>query len=308
MPYAILRTQKLSTNTAVRGSLKHAFRAQNTPNADPSRAEENTFSGAASVEEAMGKYEGKLPQKVRENGVRCIEYLMTGSPEHLAKMSRDDQDAYFSDCLKWLEKKHGAENVICSGIHRDETTPHMYAYVVPLDERGKLNCRKFLGGRDALSQMQTDFARDVAEKYGLERGEERSKASHTKVKEYYGRIQKGGRLPNPPASDFEAKTLKKTLFSKTIEHPEDVKKRVMGPIMDEVLNMHAVFDKIKAELKDAQNARKKAEESLRHLKPLEGFRRLSSASQGVIKARLDKLLADEKEAAARRPNDRDYGR
>ena len=45
--------------------------------------------------------------------------------------ARSSQDAYFRDALDWLKNKHGAENVVYAGIHRDETTPHMYAYVVP---------------------------------------------------------------------------------------------------------------------------------------------------------------------------------
>ena len=53
----------------------------------------------------------------------------------------------FNDALKWLRERHGGSNVVYAGIHRDETTPHMYAYVVPLDEAtGRLNCRKWLGG------------------------------------------------------------------------------------------------------------------------------------------------------------------
>ena len=63
-----------------------------------------------------------------------------------------------------------AENLIYAGIHRDETTPHLYAYVVPIDPQGKLNCRHFLGGAKALSQMQTDFAEQVGQRHGLQRG------------------------------------------------------------------------------------------------------------------------------------------
>ena len=46
-----------------------------------------------------------------------------------------------------LEDRHGKENVIATTIHRDESTPHLVAYVVPLVD-GKLNAKKFLGGRE----------------------------------------------------------------------------------------------------------------------------------------------------------------
>ena len=62
MAFAILRTQKLKAAVAVRRSLKHAFRAQNTPNADPARLKENSHLGANSVEEAMKAFQKGEPQ------------------------------------------------------------------------------------------------------------------------------------------------------------------------------------------------------------------------------------------------------
>jgi len=167
--------------------MTHAFREQDTPNADPARTPDNTHIGAQNVGEALAKFNARMPDKVRSNAVLAIEYLIGASPEDLHGKSRAEQDAYFGDALKWLHAKHGAENVVYAGIHRDETTPHMYAYVVPIDDRGKLNCRAFLGGSKALNQMQSDFAQDVGQAHGLQRGIEGSKAKHTTIKQYYTR-------------------------------------------------------------------------------------------------------------------------
>ncbi len=188
MGYAIIRTAKLKSGQAVRRSLMHAYREQETPNADPSRTPNNTHDGAGDVREALARFNARLPEKVRSNAVLAIEYLVAGSPEDMHGKTREQQDAYFSDALKWLEAKHGAENVVCAGIHRDETTPHMYAYVVPIDARGKLNCRAFLGGAKTLSELQTDFAQQVGRRHGLERGVPRSKARHVSIREYYTRV------------------------------------------------------------------------------------------------------------------------
>lgn len=187
MGYAILRTQKLKSGHAVRRSLTHAFREQDTPNADPMRACENTHIGAKSAKEALARFNARLPEKVRKNAVLAVEYLVTASPEDMHGKTRQEQDAYFRDALRWLQAKHGTENIVYAGVHRDETTPHMYAYVVPIDERGKLNCRAFLGGARALTEMQTDFAKSVGQFHGLQRGIEGSKAKHTTVKQYYAR-------------------------------------------------------------------------------------------------------------------------
>lgn len=189
MKYAILRTQKLKSGQAVRRSLTHSFREQDTPNADASRTPENSHMGAINTREALGRFNELIPEKVRKNAVLAVEYLITASPEAMQDKSREQQDGYFADALDWLKAKHGAENVFYAGIHRDEMTPHMYAYVVPKDAAGKLNCRAFLGGAKALSEMQTDFAEKVGRPHGLERGQERSRARHTSIREYYGRVR-----------------------------------------------------------------------------------------------------------------------
>jgi len=214
MKYAILRTDKLKSAAAVRRSMKHAFREQETPNADESRSPNNTHIGAKNVSEGMEKLQARLPEKVRANGVLCIEYLMTASPEAMNGKSKTEQDAFFRDSLQWLKDKHGAENVLYAGIHRDEKTPHMYAYVVPIDPNGKLNCRHFLGGAKALNQMQSDFAEKVGKVHGLERGIEGSKAKHQRVKQFYAEIQKEPALPKISPESLKPAKFKEGFWGK----------------------------------------------------------------------------------------------
>ena len=189
MKYAILRTQKLKATGAVWRSLKHAFREQPTPNADPAKAAQNAHVGATSAAEAMQRVRDRLPEKRRKDAVLAIEYLITASPEAMQAKDGRAQTAYFDDALKWLRERHGAANVVYAGIHRDESTPHMYAYVVPLDEAtGRLNARRWLGGSKALSEMQTDFAATVGARHGLERGIKGSRAKHERVRRHYGLV------------------------------------------------------------------------------------------------------------------------
>ena len=227
MGYAILRTQKLKSKQEVRRSLKHSFRAQETPNADPARTPENTHIGAKDTLDALQKIDARLPEKIRKNGVLVIEYLITASPEDMQGKTRAQQDAYFSDAHQWLQDRHGAENVVYAGIHRDETTPHMYAYVVPIDSKGKLNCRAFLGGSKALSEMQSDFADRVGKKHRLERGIEGSKARHTKVRAFYGAIE---HTPHKhahfSAAQVAPKLLSKNFLVTTYENADDQAERL----------------------------------------------------------------------------------
>lgn len=226
MNFVILRTQKLKAGCAVRRSLLHAFRVQDTPNADPSRTPDNTHIGASSVDEALAKFNARLPSKLRSNAVLGIEYLITASPDAMNNKNRAHQDMYFDDALSWLREKHGAENVVYAGIHRDEKTPHMYAYVVPIDKNGKLNCRAFLGGSKALSSMQTEFAEKVGRHHDLARGVTGTKARHQEVKKFYAHLKQPIEHMAVTPEMVSPRVVKKGFFQSEYETPETVAERL----------------------------------------------------------------------------------
>ena len=193
MPYAILRAAKLKTNGAIGASLEHNYRERYTHNADPKRTPNNDHD-LSCKDDAYDAIQNRLPEKVRKDGVRCIEYMITASPEFFNQNTRQTQDEYFRSAKEWLVERHGEKNVIATSIHRDETSPHLIAYVVPYAWNEKkrketLNCKHFLGGRKTLSEMQTNFHKHVSH-FGLERGMERSVAQHQTIKEFYSKIEK----------------------------------------------------------------------------------------------------------------------
>lgn len=191
MSFAIFRAQKLKSAVAVRSSLKHSYREQETLNADPAEVENNVvLVGANNSAEAMRDFRKKLPEKIRKNAVQCVEILITASSEAMLNKTREEQIAYFQDSLDWIgERFGGKQNIINAGVHFDEKTPHMYVYVVPLDEREKLNCRKFMGGsKHVMTELQDDFAEKVGSKHNLIRGVKGSKAKHQTVKAYYAKL------------------------------------------------------------------------------------------------------------------------
>ena len=233
--------------------MKHNFREQDTPNADQSRTPNNTHSGASSVAEGLQKFDKLIPEKHRSDAVLCIEYLITGSPEVLQAKTRLQQDRYFSEALSWVTDRHGAENVVCASVHRDETTPHLVVYVVPLDtDSGRLNCKKWLGGAKALNQMQTDFAKNVGLQHGLERGVEGSKAKHTSIKEYYARVTEPTPVLKQPAP----------LKSPFLESKDDYANRIFNAAAE------AVNPKLTAQaakIKEAEQYKKNTEITLKSL-------------------------------------------
>ncbi len=205
--YAILRVAKLKSKGNIGASLSHTFRERDTPNADLARLDQNSvLKGRDNAQGVMADWDARAPEKIRKNGVQALEYFVGGSPEKLKVMSREEQDAYFGRALDWLEKRHGAENVLSAVVHRDETTPHLTALVIPLDQRGKMNASEFTGGRDKLREMQTSFAQDVGQEFGLQRGLEGSKATHQTIREYYTRahtpIEPGFSLPERQRGSF----------------------------------------------------------------------------------------------------------
>ena len=187
MSFAIYRTAKLKSFGEIGGSLSHTYRTRPTPNADENKLHLNKHM-FETYNQCFFALKNAIPEKRRSNAVLCIEHLITASPDWEGWGTKKEEE-FFKKSLEFLNKKYGKENVIACSIHRDETTPHLIVYVVPIDEKGGLNAKKWLGGRSKLSQTQTEFANHVKE-LGLERGLENSKARHKTIKEFYAEIEK----------------------------------------------------------------------------------------------------------------------
>jgi len=184
MHFAIMRCAKLSSFGSVAASLQHCFRERETLNADAARSFKNQHAAASRSDEALGSLRSLLPEKRRKDAVLCIEYMMSASPEWFQTSSEAKQAEFFKEARQWLEKKYGADRVIVSTVHNDETTPHLTAYVVPLTKDGRLSAKDFIGNKSKMSADQSSFAKSVG-KLGLKRGIEGSEAAHTTIKEFY---------------------------------------------------------------------------------------------------------------------------
>lgn len=204
MPYAILRAKKLKTSAAIARSMRHTYREVPVPNADPKATPRNQLAGPSSAAEGLARARERWPEKRRKDAVLAIEYLVTASPEAFKQYGGTlDESKYFNDALKWLKRRHGADNVIAAAVHRDESSPHMVVYVVP-EKDGRLNCRHFLGGSACLSQMQDDFYQACGAPQGLDRGLKGSKAKHTTIKQFYTAARKAGEIPEVSKADLAA--------------------------------------------------------------------------------------------------------
>ncbi len=252
MGFQILRVKKLKSQMSVMRSLTHSYREQETLNADPRKRHDNgILVGSEDANSALHDFKQLLPKKLRKGGVLCIEYLVTASPESMHAMTREQQDEYFSDATKWLKERHGRENLFHVGVHRDEKTPHMFAYVMPFDSKGRMNASYFLGGGKKLSDMQTDFHEKVSQNYGLDRGIKGSKAKHQRIQRYYAQLNQPDPLIRITAAEVTRE--KKGIF--TQESYEAVAERVSRHLQRK---LKPVFSKAKTAQGDKERAKQMA--------------------------------------------------
>ena len=203
MAFAIVRTEKLKTAGNIGGLNSHLTRTMDVPNADPELTPWNSRPiGSANLLADVNQRLTDLNITPRKNAVWAIEHLMTASPEAFNYQKVIDENGkvglrgdvptwkeFEKDCKEWLIERYGKENVVNFTVHKDENTPHIHAVVVPIDKKGKLNCREYLGGREKMRDLQTSFAQKV-QHLGLERGIEGSKAKHQSVKAFYAHISR----------------------------------------------------------------------------------------------------------------------
>jgi len=316
--YAIMRCKKLNSMGTVAAALQHCYRERETPNADSERTPDNEHLAAKSTDEAMGQLRERLPEKRRKDAVLAVEYVMTASPEWWKYASQEEQAAFFDQAHKWLADKYGADNIITATIHRDETSPHLSAFVVPLTKDGRLSAKEFIGNRSKMSADQTSFA-EAVENLGLKRGIERSRAQHQTIKSYYAAIQQEPAHVTITPTALEPRPLKpqgiaeKLGLIKRVESPDDIAAR----LTDEVRRVYSPAVKAAAGARQERQTAKQAQETARHLRErlqpvLEALAPLNRDMQAkaiaVIKAAAQKLLAEQREAVRQRQQARGRGR
>lgn len=299
MSFAILRIQKLKSFADIGGSLSHNYRNRETLNADSERTHLNEHA-IDTNEKCMSAIRDRIPEKRRKDAVLCIEHLITASPEWDG-WGNEKETAFFEQSKIWLEKKYGKKNVVSTTIHRDETTPHLVAYIVPLDEEtGRLNAKKYIGGsRLTLSQMQTDFAVEVKD-LGLDRGIQGSKAKHTSIREYYNDVNNYEPQPQVVLEKPEPNGI----FESKAQYAERILESVIKQVEPKLKELSLLASQTRAAKKEAEAAIKNAEEARKALSDLqEQVKPYLDAQEGLDpswKEYFDKTLKAAKEQVLER--------
>ncbi|EBH8909717.1 MobV family relaxase [Salmonella enterica] len=307
-----MRCKKLAKMGNVAAILKHAYRERETPNADASRTPENEHWAASSTDEAMGRLRELLPEKRRKDAVLAVEYVMTASPEWWKSASQEQQAAFFEKAHEWLANKYGADRIVTASIHRDETSPHMTAFVVPLTQDGRLSAKEFIGNKAQMTHDQTTFAAAVAY-LGLQRGIEGSKARHTRIQAFYEALERPPAHVTIEASAVQPKVLRKGIFSRDVETPEAVAERLTKavrkgyePAVIAAAGAREMAQKAKQAQETARDLRDRLKPVLEALGPLN--KDMQGKAAAIIKAVGEKLLAEQKEQQRQKLAERQQNR
>lgn len=214
MGYVVLHMDKAPGNEAAMTA--HIARTHMPPNAMPELTYLNEEliefpEGVADRTEAINYRldHAGLTRKIGTNQVRVIRVMLTGSHDDMKRIAAEGRiKDWCADNLEWLRKTYGEENVVSAVLHRDESTPHIHAAVVPIvtgerrkvrekktDEPGKRIYRKKSTARPRLcaDDMMTriklkgyqDSYAEAMAKYGLQRGIDGSEARHVTAQEFY---------------------------------------------------------------------------------------------------------------------------
>ncbi|EIM3109855.1 recombinase [Escherichia coli] len=274
--YAIMRCKKLTGMGNVASALQHCYRERETPNANAERTPENYCSVSESTDQAMGRVRELLPEKRRKDAVLAVEYVMTASPEWWKEATPRQQAEFFARSEQWLENKYGKDRVVAAVVHRDEATPHLSAFVVPLTQDGRLSAKEFIGGRSKMRDDQSAYAESVR-KLGLERGIEGSRATHQTVQHYYESINRGTRNQvsiSPEA--LEPRVLRKGIFTKEVEDQATVARRLSHALNEGLAGTIAMASQSDQNAKRARELQKTMDAQQKRLQSVtEPFKGLS---------------------------------
>lgn len=152
-----------------------------------------------------------MKRKIGKNQVRALRINLSGSKEDMRDIVAEGKlNEWCTDSMNWMKDTFGEQNIVSADLHMDETTPHIHVTVVPIvtGERRKAKteqeknksekkkqykkkntnaprlCADDVMTREKLKYYQDSYA-EAMSKYGLERGEEGSKARHTTTQEHY---------------------------------------------------------------------------------------------------------------------------
>lgn len=188
MGFAVVHMMKIKSG-AVGGIQSHNNREhepKTNPDVDMSRSAENyDLVPCDNYQRAIKEKIADLVvsnKAVRKDAVVSCNFIITSDNETMSNLGENCR-AFFEDAVKWFADRYGSDRILNATVHMDEHTPHLHLGIVPITQDGKLSAKVMFTPTE-LKSIQTEFARDVGSKYGLDRGVEGSERTHLSEMRY----------------------------------------------------------------------------------------------------------------------------
>lgn len=188
MGFAIVHMQKFNSNSlgGIRSHVEREHKPRTNPDVDDTKSNLNYNIDNLSAKNLVSKINSRLKdiqskRKIRADAVKLAGFIVTSDNKTMKELSSDQQQEYFKDSVKFFQDRYGTKNIIYAKVHMDEKTPHLHVGVVPVVNKNEKLSAKTLFTKTELTNLQSDFAKDVGFKYGLKRGTEDSKNKHVNI-------------------------------------------------------------------------------------------------------------------------------
>ena len=177
MSYQQLHAGKVKLNglAGIRHHLLDRDRVKTNPDIDLERSQLNHAIEGLSPENLIRDVRLRIKQlqlkrKPRIDAVGLEDFIVGASADFMLQLGEEKREQYFKDALHFFQRRYGKENIMYCHCHLDEHNPHIHIGVIPVTSDGRLSARDLFNPK-SLEQLQTDFHREVAQHFGLERGE-----------------------------------------------------------------------------------------------------------------------------------------
>ncbi|MCM8710558.1 plasmid recombination protein [Clostridium sp. SYSU_GA19001] len=251
--YCILRFgKKHKAMISIRGFQKHMQREIDVPNAD-TKIPNEILIGDNNVYDKVINYIKDV--KLRSNNVIAREILLTASPGFFKGLSNIQLEQWKTINKEWLQNNF-KDNCIYAVLHKDESTWHIHALIIPKFYSEKkqsyiLSNARYFDGVDKLRTWQDNYASSMQSTFkSLNRGIKYSKAKHIEVRKWYTLINE--QLNEKDLEQVKAKALNNELVELKLKSIQNTLKIYKKYNIDIILENEKLNKELK-ELKKDKN-------------------------------------------------------
>lgn len=164
-----------------------------------------------------------VKRKVKDDAIKMVSFVMTSDKDFFDSMPLEVERAFFADCVNFVKKRYGEENIISAVVHKDETTPHLHINFVPITPDNRLSAKYYFDGK--LAKLQTAVYEEVGKKWNLSRGKVGSTAKHVDPKTYHKVVKQATDDARAENEDLkEANATAREYLDRTIRQTEQARK------------------------------------------------------------------------------------